>query len=294
MELRQLRYFVAVAEHLHYGRAAKQLHMAQPPLSQQIQRLEADLGVELFERTSRRVELTENGAQLVDAARRTLAEADHLRTLADGLRTGSAGRLRIGFVASVLNWGLALRLREFREANPGVEVTATQMPVADQLQALAENHIDIGFTLARVTYNYLDVQVISVEPLVATLPTGHPYADCDVVDLKDLADETFLGHRAPFGPHFDDFLMRVCTDAGFVPNVAYQGPQVHTLIHMVAAGLGVALLPRCDTRMPIPGVAFRDLAAPTPTTVLSAVHHHRYSSPIVASLLAQLPHIDID
>ena len=117
MELRQLRYFVAVAEHLHYGRAAKYLHMAQPPLSQQIQRLEAEFGVELFRRTSRKVELTEHGAQLLDAARRVLGEADSVLDLASGLKAGTAGHLRIAFVASALNWGLPPLLRNFREQN---------------------------------------------------------------------------------------------------------------------------------------------------------------------------------
>ncbi|WP_281690377.1 LysR family transcriptional regulator [Pseudonocardia thermophila] len=176
MELRQLRYFVAVAEHLHYGKAAKALHIAQPPLSQQIRRLEDDLGVQLLTRTSRRVELTEHGVHLLEAARRALAEADAVRDLACGLRSGSAGRLRIGFVASVLNWGLAPKLRAFRSRNPGVEVTATQMPVIDQVEAIADNRIDVGFTLAHLAYSHLTVQVISVERLLVVLPEDHRLA----------------------------------------------------------------------------------------------------------------------
>jgi len=293
MELRQLRYFVTVAEHLHYGRAAKQLHMAQPPLSQQIRRLEVDLGVELFRRTSRRVELTEHGAQLLEAARRVLAEADVVRDLAEGLEGGTVGHLRIGFVASVFNWGLAPLLRRFREENPGVEVTAMQMPVTDQVDALLDNRIDIGFTLARLTYDHLRVQVIAVEPLVAVLPSDHPHADDERVQLSDLAGETFLIWRAPFGPHLDDYVTRACAEAGFLPTVGYQGPQIHTVAHMVAAGFGVSLAPRCDRAMATPGVVFKDLAPPEPWTVLSAVRHRRTSSAFVDRLLNELPSINI-
>jgi DNA-binding transcriptional LysR family regulator len=294
MELRQLRYFVAVAEHLHYGNAAKSLHMAQPPLSQQIRRLEVDLGVELFARTSRKVELTEQGGQLLNAARRVLAEAEAMRDLADGLRSGSAGRLRIGFVASVLNWGLAPRLGAFRGRNPGVEVTATQMPVIDQVEALTDNQIDVGFTLARLTYSHLDVQVISVERLVAVLPEDHPRAADDQVSLADLADETFLIWRAPFGPHLDDFVTRACSEAGFLPSVAYQGPQIHSVVHMVAAGFGVSLVAQCDRLIEAPGVVFRELAPPTPWTVLSVVRHRHRRNPVVDRLIAELPAIDIE
>lgn len=294
MELRQLRYFVAVAEHLHYGNAARSLHMAQPPLSQQIRRLEADLGVELFERTSRRVELTDDGRQLLDAARRVLAEAGALRDLADGLRSGSAGRLRIGFVASVLNWGLAPRLGEFRRQNPRVEVTATQMPVIDQVEALTENRIDVGFTLARLTYEHLSVQVISVERLLAVLPADHPRAADVQVRLADLAGETFLLWRAPFGPHLDDFVTRACAEAGFLPAVAYQGPQIHSVVHMVAAGFGVSLVAECDRLIEAPGVVFRELAPPTPSTVLSVVRHRHRRNPAVDRLVAAFPAIDIE
>lgn len=294
MELRQLRYFVAVAEHLHYGAAARSLHMAQPPLSQQIRRLEADLGVELFARTSRRVELTEHGEQLLGSARLVLAEADRVREQADGLRTGRGGRLRIGFVASVLNWGLAPRLRAFRDSNPRVEITATQMPVIDQVEALTDNRIDVGFTLARLTYDHLAVQVVSVEPLAVALPHDHPRAGDARVRLADLADETFLTWRAPFGPHLDDFITRACSEAGFFPRVAHQGPQIHTVVHMVAAGFGVTLVAGCDRAIAAPGVVFRDLVPPVPSTVLSAVRHRHRASPIVQRLLAEMPAIDIE
>jgi DNA-binding transcriptional LysR family regulator len=293
MELRQLRYFVAVARHLHFGAAAAELQMAQPPLSQQIRKLEDELGVELFTRTSRKVALTEHGEQLLVAARRVLHEADAVRELADGLRDGNAGRLRIAFVASVLNWGLAPILRGFRSQNPGVLVTATQMPVADQVEALAEHRIDIGFTLGKLDYDFLDVQVLSVEPLVVLLPSDDPNARDDMVDLRRLSDQTFLIWRAPFGPHLDDFITRACGEAGFYPKLMEVGPQIQTIAHMVAAGYGVGMMPSCDRVMTTPGAVFRNLVPPAPSTVLSAVRHRRSRNPVVPRLLAELPHIDM-
>lgn len=285
MELRQLRYFAAVAEHLHYGRAAAQLNIAQPPLSQQITRLERDLGVRLFHRTSRSVELTEEGRLLLDAARRVLGEADHVRDLAAALRAGTAGRLRIAFVASVLNWGLAGRLRQFRERYPDAEITATQMPVIDQVQALRDSEIDVGFTLSRLDYDHLSVHDIAVEPVMAILPVDHPLAGVDTVPLAGLAQETFISWRAPFDEHLDDFVTRACAAAGFTPRRAFHGAQSHTIVHMVAAGFGVALGPACDRRITVDGVVFKDLAEPVPTVTLSAVRHRWRRSPVADRLV---------
>lgn len=285
MELRQLRYFVAVAEHLHFGRAAKQLNMAQPPLSQQITRLEQDLGVQLFHRTSRRVELTDEGALVLDAARRVLGESDNLRQLSTALREGTAGRLRIGFVVSVLNWGLAARLRQFRERFPDAEITATQMPVIDQVEALRDSELDVGFTLSRLDYDHLSVHDLAVEPVVAVLPADHPLAGLDAVPLAQLAGETFIGWRAPFGEHLDDFVGQACAAAGFTPRMVFHGAQSHTIVHMVAAGFGVALGPASDRRIEVDGVVFRDLAPPVPTVRLSAIRHRWRRSPLADRLI---------
>jgi DNA-binding transcriptional LysR family regulator len=279
MELRQLRYFAAVARHLHFGEAAKELHMAQPPLSQQIIRLEQELGVRLFHRTSRQVELTAEGELLLDAVRAVLGEADHVEDLARRLRDGSAGRLRIGFVASVLNWGLAPRMRRFRAEHPDVAITVTQMPVIDQVQALADNIIDVGFLMSRVDYPHLVVHEIAVEPVVAVLPEDHPLASRDAVPLRELSEETFIAWHAPYDEHFDDFISAACARAGFVPRLQFHGPQVHTVIHMVAAGFGVGLLPRCDQHIQVPGTVVRPLTAPVPSVSLSVAHHrHRHNS----------------
>jgi DNA-binding transcriptional LysR family regulator len=275
MEARQLRYFAAVARHLHFGDAARELHMAQPPLSQQIIRLEQELGVRLFHRTSRQVELTDEGRLLLDAVQIVLGDLDHVKDLARSLREGTAGRLRIGFVASVLNWGLAAHLRRYRQHNPGVAITATQMPVIDQVRALSDNTIDVGFLLSRVDYEHLAVHELSVEPVVVALPEDHPHAACSEVALADLANETFVAWQAPYDEHFDDFIAEACARAGFVPNLQFHGPQVHTVLHMVAAGFGVGMIPRRDAVLRAPGTVVRPLAPPGATVALS-VAHHRY------------------
>lgn len=281
MELRQLRYFETVARYLHFGEAARALHMAQPPLSQQIIRLEQELGVRLFHRTSRQVELTDEGRLLLDAVRVVLGDVEHVENLAQRLRDGTAGRLRIGFVASVLNWGLAAHLREYRANNPDVEITMTQMPVIDQVRALADNTIDVGFLLSRVDYAHLTVYELSVEPLVVVLPDGHPLSTATSVRLDELAAETFVAWQAPYDEHFDDFISHACAQAGFVPRLTYHGPQVHTVLHMVAAGFGVGLIPRGDQILRAPGTVVRPLATPAATVVLSVAHHaHRHNAAV--------------
>lgn len=295
MELRQFRYFAAVARHLHFGEAARELHMAQPSLSQQIIRLEQELGVQLFHRTSRQVELTEEGRLLLDAVLVVLGDAEHVEDLAHRLRDGTAGRMRIGFVASVLNWGLAAHLRAYRARNPHVEITMTQMPVIDQVRALADNTIDVGFLLSRVDYPHLTVHELSVEPVVVVLREDHPLAGEATVRLSELSEETFIAWQAPYDEHFDDFISRACAQAGFVPRLQFHGPQVHTVVHMVAAGFGVGLIPRRDQSLCAPGTVVRALAAPTPTVGLSVAHHrHRHNAAVRTFVDWLLRHSDAE
>jgi DNA-binding transcriptional LysR family regulator len=288
VEVRQLRYFAAVARHLHFGDAARALHMAQPPLSQQIIRLEQELGVRLFHRTSRQVELTEEGRMLLEAVRVVLGDLEHVENLAARLRGGTAGRLRIGFVASVLNWGLAAHLRSYRQRNANVEITVTQMPVIDQVRALADNTIDVGFLLSRVDYDHLTVHELSRDPVVVALPEDHPQAAAAEVRLADLAEETFIAWHAPYDEHFDDYISEACAGAGFVPRLQFHGPQVHTVLHMVAAGFGVGLIRRGDAVLRAPGTVIRPLAPPGGSVVLSVAYHRYRQNPAVRTFVEWL------
>ncbi|WP_280438040.1 LysR substrate-binding domain-containing protein [Nocardia carnea] len=286
MEIRHLRYFLAVAEHLHYGRAAKALNMAQPPLSQQIRRLESALQLELFERSSRRVALTEEGRFLVDAAREVVGQSDHFENLARALRMGEAGELRIGFAATAMNWGLAMKLREFRSMFPAADVIAHQMSVADQAIALQGDRIDLAFTVGGLNYENLEVLDLAEEPLRVVLPADHRLAGEVSIRLADLSAETFLGYR--FDDHLEDIIAAACYRAGFTPRISFQGAQSHTLLHMVSAGYGLGLLPACDAKMRADGVVFVDLEPPVPTVRISVVRHWRRITPLGARMLELL------
>ncbi|MEV1294915.1 LysR family transcriptional regulator [Pseudonocardia sp. NPDC049635] len=291
MELRQLRYFVAVARHLHFGRAAQELNMAQPPLSQQIKRLENELGVQLLERTSRQVELTEDGRQLLEAADRVLSESSHFVDLARRLRNGHAGRLRIGFAFSVLNWGLAARLRSFREAFPGVDITVVQMRLMEQAESLTDGTIDVGFCLSTVDAEHLSVTPLGEEPIVAVLPVGHRLVDRETVRLADLSTETFVGfHTSRSGDGQNNFIAQACVEAGFRPRFTYHGEQIHTMIHMVAAGFGVTLVPSCDQAVAVDGAIYRAITPPSPTVQLSVLRHRHWRNAIVDRLVEHVTH----
>jgi DNA-binding transcriptional LysR family regulator len=285
VDIRQLRYFVAVAEHLHFGQAAKSLNMAQPPLSQQIMRLERALGVKLFERSSRQVALTESGRILLEVSRDVIGQADHLQSVAEALRLGEAGRLRIGFVASVMNWGLGTRFKAFRARYPNAQVTATQMPVAGQVHALQGAHIDVGFTMARLNYHDLRIVDFAEEPLKAVLPSDHRLVGTGRIRLVDLAAEDIISfHRAP-EDHVEDFISMACHQAGFIPRLSLQAPQSHTILHMVGAGFGVSILPACDEVMGARGVVFAELEPPVPTIKFSVVRPRRRLAPLASRLV---------
>ena len=294
MDLRQLRYFVAVAEHLHFGRAAKALNMAQPPLSQQIMRLERALGVQLFERSSRQVALTESGRILLEVSRDVIGQADHLQSVAEALRLGEAGRVRIGFVASVMNWGLGTRLKAFRARYPNAEVTATQMPVADQVAALQSASIDVAFTMARLNYDDMQVLDFAEVPLKAVLPADHPLAGTGQVRLGDLASENIISFHRAEHEHVEDFISLACHQAGFIPRLSFQAAQSHTILHMVGAGFGVSVLPACDEVMGARGVVFAEIEPPVPTIRFSVVHPRRRIAPLVNRLISLVTDPDFE
>jgi DNA-binding transcriptional LysR family regulator len=285
MELRYLRYFVSVAEHLHFGHAAKSLNMAQPPLSQQIRRLERELGVELFDRTNKRVELTASGHALLDLAREVIGQADRFQGYAKALRDGEAGTLRIGFVASAMNLGLGADLRSFRRQYPSASISAQQMPVADQVAALLDNRIDLAFTMGTLRHEVLEVIDYEEQPLMAVLPVDHPLASLERLQLKSLEDEVFISYRASFDHRIEDFISAACYQAGFTPKLSYHGPQSHTVQHMVSAGFGVSVLPACDSGMVPGGVVFVPLERPSATVKFSVVRCFGTTSPLGSRLI---------
>ena len=258
MELRHLRYFQAVAEELHVGRAAQRLHMAQPPLSRQIQALEAELGLTLFERTRRGVTLTAAGAAYLERVRDVFAAVDRAAAAARRAAVGELGRLAIGYVSSLAYVGLAELLRAFREAWPHVEVIVREGPPQEQLDALIEGRLDVGFVRGPVVEGGLVAEIARREPLVVALPPRHPLARRARVELGDLAGEPMLTFARARSPGFFDHVMGLCRAAGFTPKIVQEAPLID-LVSLVSAGFGVALVPQSLQRVVRRGMVVRPL-----------------------------------
>ncbi len=244
MELRHLRYFLAVAEELHFGRAAKRLHISQPPLSQQIKALEEELGVPLFARTQRKVELTQAGHLFLEEARLTLQQAERAQRVALEAHQGIRGRLRVGFVTSASYSILPVVIRRFRNDHPHITLELIEMIPSRQIAALESRDIDVGILRPPVKGTCMELQTILEEPLVAALPADHPKAGKKTLDLKLLSEESFVLFPRHHGPGIYDVIMAACNRAGFTPQVAYAPNEMQTILAYVAGGLGLSLVPQ--------------------------------------------------
>ncbi|WP_258002389.1 LysR family transcriptional regulator [Burkholderia sp. WAC0059] len=296
-DLRQLRYFVAVAEEQHFGRAAARLSMTQPPLSQAIRALEETLGVELFARTRRSVELTAVGADLLPEVRRLLASAEALRPLAQSLVRGEAGSLALAFVSTADYGLLPPLLRDFGARYPGVRLQLTEATSDVQVEELVAGRIDAGLVIAPLPPRHasqLSYLPIAREPLVAALPTavsvgaGGPAADdwCDApVDLRDLADAPLVVFPRHLAPGFYDIIMGCYGAAGLEPRVGQEAIQMQTIVSLVSAGMGVALVPQSLRNLRRTGVAYRPLAGARATIETGLVWRTAEVSPVLAGFI---------
>jgi DNA-binding transcriptional LysR family regulator len=286
MELRHLRYFVAVAEELHFGRAARRLHIAQPPLSQQIRRLEAELGTELLRRNRRRVELTEPGRVLLEHARPLLADADGLVRLVRRAAGGEVGRLRVAFVGSATYRALPALVRAFRERLPDVDLVLSERTTTPQLAALRARQIDVGIVRPPVPGDDLLLEPLVSESLVAAVSDDHPLAAHARIAAADLAAEPFVLFPRAVGSGLYDDVAGVCRAAGFEPHVVQQADDMQTIVSLVAAGVGVSLVPASVTALQLPGVAYRELDGPNATLALVLATRRDEGSPLVARFRA--------
>ncbi|HYI15411.1 MAG TPA: LysR family transcriptional regulator [Thermomicrobiales bacterium] len=287
VELRQLRYFVAVAEELHFGRAAERVGIAQPPLSQQIQRLEAELGVQLFIRNRRRVQLSEPGRVFLDEARATLQQAERAVEAVRRAGRGEAGRLRVGFVGSATFDVMPSILRRFREHYPAVELTLSELSTAQQVAALRDRQIDIGFIRPPFLANDLELEIIARESLVAVLPPGHRLAGNAPIRLADLAGEPFVLFPHSFGPGLHAQIVGACQRAGFNPLIAQEAIALPTIVSLVSVGIGVSLLPASIQHLPWDGVSYRPLADDSLQIELAIAWRRDDGSPVVRAFLAE-------
>jgi DNA-binding transcriptional LysR family regulator len=285
MELRHLRYFVAVAEELHFGRAALRLHMAQPPLSQQIQQLEAEMAVKLFERTNRRVELTPAGQVFLQEARSILDSVEGAVTRAQRASRGEQGWFGVGFVGSANYDVLPTILRLFRERYPEVELVLQELLGEEQEQALREKRIHVAFTRLSTPEPGLTLEPLIQEPLLLAVPATHPFAEHKNVRLRDLAHEPFILFHQPSPSSYGSYLVRVCQDAGFTPRMVQRVGEVQTAISLVSAGIGITLVPSLVQNFQREGVVFKTLTNPTPTIGLMLLYREADASPILPHFL---------
>ena len=267
IELRHLRYFLAVAETLHFGRAAKKLGMAQPPLSQQIRRLETMLGTSLFERTTRGVSLTPAGVVLRERARSTMARLEDDLEQTRRIARGEEGRLTVGFSGSVMFTGLPAAIQRYRRAHPRVEVQLREMWTAEQLPALADGSIDVGFLRDGERRPELAILPLLRERFYAALPADHKLRRQRTVDVASLKDEPFVLFSRKHGDLAYERTVRCCLDAGFQPRIVQEAPQFPTLIRLVAAGVGVSIAPACLASVTFPGTIFRPIRSKRWTSV---------------------------
>jgi DNA-binding transcriptional LysR family regulator len=283
MELRHLRYFVAVAEERHMTRAAERLGIQQPPLSMQIRALEEELDVQLFRRQPRGVELTDAGKAFLERARAILDQVD--RAVASTRRTarGEEGRVVVGFTSSAPFHPFVPRvLRAFREAAPLVSVVLEESGSSELVQGLYNEEIDAAFIRSPVADVVgLTVQPILEEKMLVALPTGHIFARRSsfsrsvTLPLAELANETFVLYKRPGGPGLYDTIIAACKSAGFSPRVGQEAPRIISTLNLVAAGIGVSIVPASLQRLQMDGIVYRKLEDMPQLTAPLILAHRR-------------------
>lgn len=260
IDLRLWRQFLAVAEHLHFGRAAQHLAMTQPPLTQAIQLLERRLGLTLFERTRRSVALTPAGAALLAPVRRLLRDASGLPELARAAERGGVGTLRLGFISTIGFGPLPGWLRAFREAEPGIAIALREATTDVQLRSLAQGDADAGFVLhAPGIAPAMSRLSVGVEALVLALPEAWPAARAPRLPMKSLLAEPLVIFPREVAPSLHDAILGFYHRHGAAPVVAQEAIQMQTIVNLVSAGLGVAWVPASMTQLQRPGVVYRKL-----------------------------------
>jgi len=287
IEVRQARYFLAVAETLHFGRAAEQLAMSQPPLSQAILQLERQLGVTLFDRSGRKVTLTETGRAFAAECRTLIAAARHAQEVATQADAGLTGTLRVGVVTSALSEPLLSTLAAFRHARPRVDLQLTEVDTPSGQQALLQHEIDIAVIRPATPVRGLRIQPWRHDEFVIAFPPGHPQAvdTPSPVRLARFADEPWVWLRREASPDYHDQLMATCRRAGFSPHIRHLANSIFTQLAMTAAGLGVTLVPNVSARQIQPPAPYRPLTDRTGIVELSLVSRDGTREPLAEQFL---------
>lgn len=294
MDLRQLRYFVAVAEARSFSKAAARLHVSQPPLSTQLKALEDELGVRLFDRSNRGVSLTAAGQVFFDEMRAVLARLERGKALARNAGRGDVGSLSIGFV-SIADYGiLPPALKAFRSRYPGVDVQLHELTTDAQIREIRAARLDLGIGIGPVDSAELSFQPLTREALVLAAPSEHPLLGDgrdDAIDLKALADDSFIIPPRDLAPGLFDLVIGQCRAAGFAPRITQQARQMQTVISLVACGMGVALVPSSVRNLQRPGVGYRPLLGSEAAVEIGIVRARDGDSPQADNFIVTLLHL---
>jgi DNA-binding transcriptional LysR family regulator len=281
VELRYLSSFVAVAEELHFGRAAKRLQMAQPPLSQQIRQLEKELGVQLFERSTRSVRLTSAGEAFLKPVRNVLEDLDIATRVAKAAGRGEYGRVTVGFAGASSHATLPRLTRAVRAEHPGIELVMLGQTYANRaLAQVADGSLDLGFVRLPADLPGVEHRVIDEEELVCVLPSDHRLARDERIDVRDLAEEPFVSFPAQTGSSLRDVTLETCERAGYHPRIVQEAPDSYTILALVAMGVGVTLTLTSCMHIQQTGLVYRPLAGPP--VVLQAALAWRTDNPSAA------------
>lgn len=256
MELRHLKYFLSVAEELHFGRAANDLNIAQPALSQQIKQLENELGFLLFNRTNQKVALTEAGSVFRNRANHILELLNEAVEESQQVARGELGQIKLGFAGMVTFDLLPLVLHAYREKFPNVTVNLRHLPTSEQVVALNSKEIDIGILILPIDDESLSYEILRIESFVMALPKSHPLANEASIDLTSLVNEKFIMPARSAGSGFYDSIINTCFNAGFSPKTSQEAQELQTIIALVASGMGISMVPSSFQTLKTDSVAY--------------------------------------
>jgi DNA-binding transcriptional LysR family regulator len=290
MELRHLRYFVTVAEELHFSRAAERLHISPPSLTQQIQNLERELGTRLFTRNKRSVTLTDAGTRFLDEARLTLQQAEHAALVARLAGRGDIGRLEIGYASSAACAGLVTAaVAKYCQAHPLVTISLSMMQAARQLEHLTEGRLDIGFLRNPARYPVgITAVIIAREPVLVVLPTGHRLAKKSSISAQMLAEERFLAPVFETEIGLFQHTAALAQEGNFVARIVERVPDIFTTVTLVAAGAGIAIVPQSCSCLRIPGTVYKKISQQTNSVEFAVAFRRDERAPAVKAFIQQL------
>ncbi|EPL6456933.1 MULTISPECIES: LysR family transcriptional regulator [Providencia] len=291
IELRHLRYFIAVAEELHFGRAAERLHISQPPLSQQIQALEEHIHAKLLERNNRNVALTPAGTMFLKEAYQILSQVDAASTKAARMEKGELGELSIGFTSTTpFMHKVTMSLRQYRETYPEVSIHMHQMNTKQQIAPLVTGRIDMGIMRNTVLPEQLDYQLLFKESFMVAVYEGHPLLEYEKqgIDIQQLANYPLIFFEREVGTALYDEINRLLASAGIVPKISQEAGEAMTILGLVSAGMGISIITESFTRMKVDGVRYVKLTNIEASSEVWLVYNTRRTLPAVAKKLTHL------